>query len=186
MFHLTLLFQSERWPFFGGLNVVGERVHCGLGRWLFITCMISTFRLLLLITFVRIIIVLLLTALVLVVSIRSDVFIIFLTFFFVALSLAVVIFNTWAAFILLRITLVGLPICEKLLLEIEYPWMLENLYQWDSLLRDLHEELVDQVFVLLWELLLELDFLTDLISSNRRLIASEWCITMDQLIQKDA
>ncbi len=148
--------------------------------------MVSTSCLFLIITVIRIILVLLLTAIVLVVvvGIWSDVFV-FLTFILVAFPFAFVIVNTRTTLILLRITLVGLPIGEKLLLEIEYPWMLENLYQRDSLLGDLHEELVNQVFVLLGKLLLELDFLTDLISGNCRLVASEWCVSVDEFIQKD-
>ena len=60
--------------------------------------------------------------------------------------------------------------------------MLENANQWDSLVWLLHEELLDQIFVLLRELLLKSNFLALLIPGNGDLITSEGSITVYQFV----
>ena len=60
--------------------------------------------------------------------------------------------------------------------------MLENLYQWDSLLWHFHKEFVHKIFVLLGEFLLKLNFLADLVSCDCSLVASKWRISVDELI----
>lgn len=136
--------------------------------------MVSTFCLLFLIkTTLTVIIVLLLAALVIIVF-RVSAF--FLTFAFT------VIFDSRTRLIFLRITLIGLPVGEEFLLKVEYPRMLENLYQWDSLLWHFHKEFVNKIFVLLGEFLLKLNFLADLVSCDCSLVASKWRISVDELI----
>ena len=54
--------------------------------------------------------------------------IIFIAIIWIASAVALVVF------FLLVLTFIRLPVSEELLLEVEDPWMLEYLYQWDSLI----------------------------------------------------
>ena len=64
--------------------------------------------------------------------------------------------------------------------------MMENANKFDSLVWLLHKEFVDQVFVLLRQLRLESNLLTHLVTGYSDLVASEWRISMHQLIQQNA
>ena len=64
--------------------------------------------------------------------------------------------------------------------------MLEYLYQWNSLIWVLLEELFDKIFVLLRDLGFEDDLLVYLISSYHVLITLEGCLSMDKLVEENA
>ena len=72
-----------------------------------------------------------------------------------------------------------------LVLEVADPGVIENANQLDSLVRLLHDELVNKVLVLLRELRLEGNLLADLVAGDGDLIASEWRVSMHELIEQN-
>ena len=105
---------------------------------------------------------------------------IFVAVIWIASAIALIIFS------FLVFAVIRLPVCEELLLEVENPWMLEYLYQWNSLIWVLLEELFDKIFVLLWDLGFEDDLLVYLISSYHVLITFEGCLSVDKLVEENA